>query len=127
MNRRLMVAGAVCGAVVGASLAPVGGGSGASSLLAGGGDELLHAAGYAAVASSVAWAARVRTAAGLAVVVAAAALLGGAVELLQFAVPTRHPSAVDAAVNCAGAVVGAVGRAAWLRLRGGRAGPRPGA
>lgn len=76
-------------------------------------DKLAHAAGYAAWAYALAATRRARSVGALAGVVVAAALLGAGVELAQAAVPGRDPSALDAAANAAGALVGA----AWLHRR----------
>ena len=97
------VATAVALAVVAASLVPAE--AGAAGGLPAGADKLLHAAGYAALSSSVAAALRARTAYVLVTVVVAVAVLGASVELVQPAVG-RTASLLDGAANLAGAMAG---------------------
>lgn len=113
-----LVVGAV---VLTLSLVPLGGGAGSvgGGAVAGVGvDKLLHVADYAVLALALLYATRARSARVCLAVFAAAVALGGAVELLQGVVPTRHPSLLDAAANAVGAALATVG---WwvVRVRAG--------
>ena len=93
-------------AVLAASVVDPGGAGGA-----GAGTTLhLHAAAYAGLAGAVGYALLAADARALLAAVAAATLYGAGVELLQGLVAARSASALDAAVNGAGAVAGAL---AW--------------
>lgn len=126
LGRRSLVVGLVAGAVLVASLLPLGPGTGSEGSLPVA-DKLLHGFGYAVLALSACWARRVVSMRIAVAVVAAVALYGGVVELLQFPLATRHASLADARANAAGAVVGAGCWHLYRRASASRAGRTRGA
>ncbi len=108
----------VAGAILVFSLVPLGGG-GAVSSAAGdsvvgiGIDKILHIVDYAALAVTLLYATRARTARACFVAFAVAVTFGGAIELLQIPVPTRQGSLLDATANALGAAIATL---VWWRL-----------
>ena len=110
MHRRWWPLVAVGTVVLVFSLVPLGGGDSGSLAVAGVGvDKLLHVVDYAALSFALGYAVGRRDRTTLLAVFVAAVAVGGAVELLQGVVPTRHPSLADAAANVVGAALGTAG------------------
>lgn len=99
----------VAGAVLVASLVPLGGAGGSVP----GGDKLLHAVGYGLLCAAVLRWRRPEALDGFLAAIVAVAAYGAGVELLQWAVPTRWPSLLDALANALGATL--VAAVWWLR------------
>ena len=117
MDRRLRPALAFAGVILVTSLLPVPeSGSDALPTLAGVAlDKWVHAAGYGLLTALIL---RSRRPTDVAPVAATVALVGGygaAIELLQWPVPTRGASLLDAVANTVGAALAAL---AWLVVRG---------
>ncbi len=127
---RVGAAVAVAVALVGGSLVPGGGAVPAGDPLAVGADKWLHAAGYAVLTATVAYALvgadgdRHRTVTVALVALAVAVALGAVVELAQTAVPGRGFDRADLLANAVGAATAAV---LWTAVtRRVRFRPRPG-
>lgn len=119
MTSRWWPAVIVTGAILALSLVPLSGSGAVSSASSGSiagvsADKLLHVLDYTALAIALLYARRARTVPECLVVFAATAVLGGAIELLQGPVPTRHPSLLDAVANAVGAAVATAG---WWFVR----------
>ncbi|QIB73162.1 VanZ family protein [Halogeometricum borinquense] len=110
LSRRVRIVSFVCwcALVVIVSAVPVQSGAPVSAGLFGLGlDKVVHFGAYAVTAFLAGVALRARDVRGLALAVVVAVVLGGGVELMQAALPTRTFSLGDAAANIIGAVCGA--------------------
>lgn len=118
MTLRWWPAVVVAGAILVFSLVPIGGGGAVSSasgdsVLGVGIDKILHVVDYAALALTLLYATRARTAWACFVAFALAVAFGGTIELLQIVAPTRQGSLLDVTANALGAAVATLG---WWRL-----------
>lgn len=93
---------------------PSGGASGLGPLGVVGVDKYYHAAAYAALASTVAWARGRSTLRALVLAVLVATGYGFGIELVQSTLPARSFDLVDALANAVGATLGAT---AWRVAR----------
>jgi VanZ family protein len=76
-------------------------------------DKYVHAAAYAGVAGSLAWARRAATPRALLLVALVAVAYGAGIELVQWTLPARSFDVADGVANAAGAAAGTVGWRLW--------------
>jgi VanZ family protein len=76
-------------------------------------DKYAHAAAYAGVAGSVAWARAAVAPRALLLVALVAAAYGASIELVQSTLPARSLDVADGMANAVGALLGALGWRLW--------------